>query len=154
MLKRQQGKVEVFFIDYGNKDVTTDRRLRPLDPALSTQVISPQAVECRLAHLIVADPTDGADGQEAAMTFSEVAFGKPVLARVEDRKAGVLHVTLFVDAQTNVNEQLVSEGLARVEKTTPKRAQPLIQALKEKEEIAKRERKGMWQYGDCDFDED
>ena len=58
VLKRQQGKVEVFFVDYGNKAITTDEQLRPLDPTLSTQVISAQAVECRLAHLLVSDPGD------------------------------------------------------------------------------------------------
>jgi staphylococcal nuclease domain-containing protein 1 len=154
VLKRQQGKVEVFFIDYGNKDITTDDQLRPLDPTLSPQVISAQAVECRLAHLIVSDPTDGADGQDAANTFSGQVWGKPLLARIEDRKAGVLHVTLFVDAQTNINEQLVAAGLARVEKTASKRSLPLLQALQEKERGAKAERNGMWTYGDIDDDDD
>lgn len=147
VLKRQQGKVEVFFLDYGNTDLTTDDRLRPLDPTLNTQVITPQAVECRLAHLIVNEPDDGADGNEAAVAFSSAAWGKPLLARVEDRKAGVLHVTLFVDAQTNINEHLISQGLARVRKTVSKRDMPLVQALLEKQQAAKMERKGMWQYG-------
>lgn len=154
VLKRQQGKVDVFFIDYGNKDVVADDRLRPLDPTLNTQVVAAQAVECRLAHLVVSDPTDGADGQDAAVAFSAAAWGKPLLARIEDRKAGVLHVTLFVDAQTNINEQLVSAGLARVEKTAAKRLLPLLQALQEKELTAKKERNGVWKYGDIDDDED
>jgi staphylococcal nuclease domain-containing protein 1 len=147
VLKRKDGKVEVFFVDYGNKDLTTDDKLRPLEPTLSTQVISPQALECRLAHLVVADASDEADGNDAAIALSDAAWGKQLLARVEDRKAGVLHVTLFVDAQTNVNEELVAAGLARVEKTASKRALPLLQALQEKERVAKTGRAGMWKYG-------
>ena len=147
VLKRKDGKVEVFFVDYGNKDLTTDDKLRPLEPTLSTQVISPQALECRLAHLVVSDASDEADGYDAAVAFSDAACGKQLLARVEDRKAGVLHVTLFVDAQTNVNEELVAAGLARVEKTASKRALPLLQALQEKERVAKTGRAGMWKYG-------
>merc|ERR1712194_258072 len=137
VLKRKDGKVEVFFVDYGNKDLTTDDKLRPLEPTLSTQVISPQALECRLAHLLVSDASDEADGNDAAIAFSDAAWGKQLLARVEDRKAGVLYVTLFVDAQINVNEQLV-------EKIASKRALPLLQALQEKERVAKTERAGMW----------
>ena len=155
VLKRQQGKVEVFFVDYGNKDVTTDDKLRPLDPTLSTQAVAPQAIECRLAHLVVADPTDGDHGEEAAITLSE-SMGKPVAARVEDRKpGGAVHVTLIVDGgKVNLNEKLVSEGLARVEKTFVKKAQPLVEALKEKQNDAKRGRLGMWKYGDIDDEED
>lgn len=147
VLKRKDNKVEVFFVDYGNKDLTTDDQLRPLDPTLSTQAIPPQALECRLAHLVVSDASDDADGNDAAIAFSDAAWGKQLLARVEDRKAGVLHVTLFVDAQTNFNEDLVAAGLARVEKTASKRALPLLQALQEKERIAKAGRAGMWKYG-------
>jgi len=154
VLKRKDNKVEVFFVDYGNKDLTTDDQLRPLDPTLSTQAIPPQALECRLAHLVVSDASDDADGNDAAIAFSDAAWGKQLLARVEDRKAGVLHVTLFVDAQTNFNEDLVAAGLARVEKTASKRALPLLQALQEKERIAKAGRAGMWKYGDIDDDED
>ena len=147
VLKRKDNKVEVFFVDYGNKDITTDDQLRPLDPTLSTQAIPPQALECRLAHLVVSDASDDADGNDAAIAFSDAAWGKQLLARVEDRKAGVLHVTLFVDAQTNFNEELVAAGLARVEKTASKRTLPLLQALQEKERIAKAGRAGMWKYG-------
>jgi len=154
VLKKEKGKTTVQFVDYGNKDVATDDKLRPLDPTLSTQVIAPQAIECRLAHLIVQDPSDGADGEEAAITLSE-SMGKPVAARVEERKGALVYVTLIVDGgKLNLNEKLVSDGLARVEKTFVKKAQPLVEALKEKQNEAKRGRIGMWKYGDIEDDED
>ena len=87
---------------------------------------------------------DDADGFDAAQALGSAAWGKPMLARVEDREAGMLLVTLFDDKQQNVNESLVKEGLARVEKTFPKRAAPLVKSLCEKELIAKMAHLGMW----------
>ena len=151
---RSADGITVFFLDYGNTDVVGRDRLKPLDPTLSPQAVSPQAVECRLAYLVVGAPDDSADGQEATLAMSSAAWGKPMLARVEDRDAGVLLVTLFDDAQTNVNELLVAEGLARVEKKPPKRAALLVQHLSEKQQAAKSSRLGMWRYGDIEEDDD
>jgi staphylococcal nuclease domain-containing protein 1 len=150
---KQGDDYTVFFIDYGNTDIVKSDRLKPLDPTLSAQAISPQAVECRLAYLAVGEPTDDGDGTEAANAFGSAVWNKPMLARVEDREGGVLLVTLFDDAQQNVNEMLVSEGLARVDKGTPRRAAPLVNGLKEKEEAAKSGRAGMWRFGDIDEDD-
>jgi len=73
-----------------------------------------------------------------------------MLARVEDRDAGVLLVTLFDDKQQNVNESLIKDGLARVEKKPPKRAAALVKGLYEKELVAKTSHIGMWRYGDVE----
>lgn len=147
------GEYTVFFIDYGNTDLVDLKRLQPLDPTLSPQAVSPQAVECKLAYLIVSSPDDEADGLEAATALGDAAWGKPMLARVEDRAAGVLLITLFDDANQNVNESLVKEGLARVEKKPPKRAAVLVKGLYEKELVAKTSHIGMWRYGDVEEEE-
>ncbi|KAL3924316.1 MAG: hypothetical protein SGPRY_003952 [Prymnesium sp.] len=150
---RSAGEYTVFFIDYGNTDVVDIKRLKPLDPTLSPQAVSPQAVECRLAYLIVSPADDEADGLDAANKLGSMAWGKPMLARVEDRDAGVLLVTLFDDAQQNVNDTLVEDGLARVEKKPPKRAAQLVKGLYEKELVAKTSHLGMWRYGDIEEEE-
>eukprot|EP00316_Scyphosphaera_apsteinii_P007722 CAMPEP_0119344144 /NCGR_PEP_ID=MMETSP1333-20130426/106819_1 /TAXON_ID=418940 /ORGANISM="Scyphosphaera apsteinii, Strain RCC1455" /LENGTH=892 /DNA_ID=CAMNT_0007356571 /DNA_START=39 /DNA_END=2717 /DNA_ORIENTATION=- len=153
VLKKERTSVTVFFIDYGNTDLCTADRLRPLDPTLGPATISAQAIDCRLACLIVGQSDDGGDGQEAAMSLAAAAWNKAVLARVEDRQGEILHVTLFDAAQQSVNEQLISAGLARVEKTVPKRNMLLAAGLREKEEAAKASRQGMWRYGDIEEDE-
>jgi staphylococcal nuclease domain-containing protein 1 len=150
---KQGGEYTVFFVDYGNVDVIKSDRLKPLDPTLSAQAISPQAVECRLAYLKVEPSDDDGIGSDAVNAFGEAIWNKPMLARVEDRDGGVLLVTLFDETNKNVNEMLIEEGLARVEKVTPRRAAPLVKALMEKEEGAKTKRTGMWRYGDIDEDE-
>lgn len=153
---RSGGEYTVFFVDYGNTDVVKKDRLKPLDPTLGTQLLSPQAVECRLAYLTASPASDGADGEDAAHYLSDHAWGKPMLARVEDRDSGVLLVTLIDPGppQANVNEALVSNGLVRVAKVVDKRAGPLVRSLREKEEAAKSARAGMWRFGDIDEDDD
>uniref|UniRef100_A0A7S2GFY6 Uncharacterized protein n=1 Tax=Haptolina brevifila TaxID=156173 RepID=A0A7S2GFY6_9EUKA len=155
VVSRSGAEFTVFFVDYGNTDVVSRDRLKPLDPSLGIQLLSAQAVECRLAHMIASPATDQADGEEAAIYLSQVAWGKPMLARVEDRNAGVLLVTLIdpVD-QSNINEALVEAGLLRVAKTFEKRAAPLVRALREKELLAKKGRHGMWRFGDIEEDDD
>lgn len=144
----------VFFLDYGNSDVVPRSQLKPLDPTLGPKELSPQALECRLAHLVANPATDGADGEDAAIALSSAAWGKPMLARVEERSGDVLMVTLFDDAnKQNINESLVADGLLRVSKGNEKRAAPLLRALREKEESARRGRMGMWRFGDIDEDD-
>lgn len=154
VVSRTATEFTVFFLDYGNTDVVARDRLRPLDPALGPQALSPQAVECRLAYLIASSPDDGADGEEAAHALSDAAWGKRMVARVEDRDSGVLLVTLIDDAQVVVNNSLVSEGLLRVAKTADKRAAPVVNKLRELENAAKSSRKGVWRFGDIEEDDD
>jgi len=150
---RAGGEYTVYFIDYGNTDVVGRDRLKALDPSLSPQAVSPQAVECRLAYLIVGSGDDDDHGEDAFQTLGEMAYGKPMLARVEDREAGVLLVTLFDEHKANINEILVGRGLARVEKKPPKRAASLVKGLYEKEMLAKAQHVGMWVHGDIEEEE-
>ena len=154
VVSRAATEFTVFFLDYGNTDVVTRDRLRPLDPSLGPQALSPQAVECRLAYLVAQPANDRAEGEEAAHALSDAAWGKPMLARVEDRDAGVLLVTLIDEAKANINEELVTQGLLRVAKSFQKRAAPLVASLREKEAAAKASRAGMWRFGDIEEDDD
>jgi len=151
--KKNGDEYTVLFIDYGNVDVVGADRLRALDAALGPAVISPQAIECRLACVSVGEGNDGGEGQEAVMALGKAAWGTPVLVRVEHRQGEVLHVTLFDAAQSSVSEQLIGAGLARVQKEVPKTLSLVASELREKEEAAKASRAGMWRYGDIDEDD-
>jgi len=152
VVKKEKGSFTVFFVDYGNSDVVTKERLAPLDPTIGLQAVSAQAMECRLACTTVASPEEG-DGLDALNMLGDDAWGKPVMARVDDRQGGTLHVTLFDASGDSVNEKLVSAGLARAEKKPLKRFATLAAALQKKEEEAKASRSGMWRYGDIDEDD-
>lgn len=146
----------VFFLDYGNSATVKKPNMRALDPSLDPKAgqYSPQALECRLAHVIAGDPGDGGDGEAAAYALSDAAWGKVVLARVEERSGDALNVTLFDKEQQNLNELLVKEGLVRVTKANDKRFMPQLRALREKEQDSRTRRMGMWRYGDMDDDDD
>ena len=146
----------VFFLDYGNSATVKKSSLRALDPSLDPKAgkYSPQALECRLAHVLAGDASDGGDGEEAAYALSDAAWGKVVLARVEERSGDCLSVTLFDKDQQNINEYLVKEGLVRVTKANDKRFMPQLKALRDAEQEARRGRKGMWRFGDIDDDDD
>lgn len=51
-----------------------------------------------------------------------------------------------------MNQQMVAEGFARVEKRAAKK--PAAKALLEAQETARKARLGIWEYGDVDSDED
>ena len=56
------------------------------------------------------------------------------------------------EAEPSVNEQMVAEGLARVEKWAARK--PAAAALLEVQETARKQRLGIWEYGDVDSDDD
>ena len=53
-----------------------------------------------------------------------------------------------------MNEQLVKEGYARVEKRRTARNYDAIETMTPMQEQAKTMRMGMWEYGDIDDDDD
>ena len=106
----------VFFLDYGNSATVKKSSLRALDPSLDPKAgkYSPQALECRLAHVLAGDASDGGDGEEAAYALSDAAWGGSCW-RVS-RSGGGFSVTLFDKDQQNINEYLVED--VRVTKAT------------------------------------
>ncbi|KAK5002304.1 hypothetical protein LTR28_011589, partial [Elasticomyces elasticus] len=128
-------------------------RLRPLDGAkFGTQKLRPRANDAVLSYLQF--PNTPEYLQEAAIMIGEVTGDRQLIARVDhtDQKDGTMFVTLFLDA---VNADIVGEGLAMV----PRKPKPweragadVLAALKKREELAKEEKRGMWEYGD--FSED
>ena len=96
----------------------------------------------------------GPDFSPACDRLSDAAWGKVVLARVEERIGDALNVTLFDKEQQNLNELLVKEGLLRVTKANDKRFMAQLRGLREKEQEARTRRMGMWRYGDMDDDDD
>ncbi|XP_027339745.1 ribonuclease TUDOR 1 isoform X2 [Abrus precatorius] len=159
---------EVFYLDYGNQEEVPYSQLRPLDPSVSTAPGLAQL--CSLAYVKVPN-LDEDFGQEAAEYLSEQTLnsGQEFRAKVEERDTSggkmkgqgtgtVLAVTLVaVDSEISVNAAMLKEGLARLEKRNRRDRKEKQEALENLEMFqgeARTSRRGMWQYGDIQSDDE
>ncbi|GLT39904.1 hypothetical protein SLA2020_140700 [Shorea laevis] len=161
-------KFEVFYIDYGNQEEVVYSQLRPLDSSVSAAPALAQL--CSLAYIKVPGLEDEY-GTEAAQFLSEQTMGSTheFRAKVEDRDTSggkvkgqgsgtVLIVTLVaVDAEISVNAAILQEGLAKMEKRRKwdsKDRQVALDNLEKFQSEAKTGRRGIWQYGDVESDDE
>ncbi|KAK7316871.1 hypothetical protein RJT34_00642 [Clitoria ternatea] len=159
---------EVFYIDFGNQEEVPYSQLRPLDPSVSAAPGLAQL--CSLAYIKIPNLEEDF-GQEAAEYVSELTLssGKEFRAKVEERDTSggkakgqgtgtILAVTLVaVDAEISVNAAMLQEGLARIEKRNRwdrKERQLALENLEMFQEEARRSRRGIWQYGDIQSDDE
>ncbi|KAL2347119.1 hypothetical protein Fmac_001119 [Flemingia macrophylla] len=159
---------EVFYIDYGNQEAVPFSQLRPVDPSVSAAPGLAQL--CSLAYVKIPNLEEDF-GQEAAEYLSELTLrsGKEFRAKVEEKDTSggkvkgqgtgtILAVTLVaVDAEISVNAAMLQEGLGRTEKRNRwdrKERQTALDNLEMFQEEAKTSRRGMWQYGDIQSDDE
>jgi len=160
--KKLYGKVKVLFVDYGNiAIVPIATHLRPLDDALDTSRIPAIAKEAQLAQIQVRSLDDD-DGVDAARMLSRLAWGRNMSARILCQIEGKAFLTLSDpndDSGMSVNELLVLKGLA----LTANKAESMTVMAKmvdnnslvklsadvvTAQESARKQRIGMWRYGD------
>ena len=157
---RDAKKADVLFIDYGNSETLPWSELRPMtQPQFSLGKLKPQALDAALSFLQF--PTSAEYLADAVRFLEQVTGGKQLVASVEfEEKDGTLWVTLF-DAESeggeeaSVNAEVVTEGAAMVSrkfKGWEKARGKIVEGLKVKEEEAKEQRLGMWEYGDLTED--
>lgn len=154
------------YIDYGNTETVTVDRIRALPAEFQKQPA--QAKRAKLAY-ISAPEMDSEYGSEAAEFFKSLCWGKDLLANIQFttsvREKGskteteIHHITLG-DEETKIfiNAAMVMHGLACVDskKKLPQRGVKwaMWDILREEEEIAKKDRLNIWQYGEYGSDDD
>eukprot|EP00536_Pseudo-nitzschia_multiseries_P013298 jgi/Psemu1/211191/e_gw1.558.31.1 len=169
IVEKQAGgtKAVVLFLDHGNiATVPVATHLRPLDPSLGTDQIPAAAKEATLA-LTISRPLSDDHGLDCAHKFQKLCWGKDLRVCTTGRdESGKMAIVIFSDSGESVNEQLVRAGLARVAKPSSVQALAanmvdgstvikLAADLNAAQEVARKSRAGMWQYGDIgDEDED
>lgn len=159
---REAKKAEVVYIDYGNSETLPWTRLRPLSqPQFSPQSkLKAQAVDAQLSFIQLSNnPEYLADSVN--FIAQEIA-NRQLVANVDQvEKDGTLWVTLFDPKESktgdqSLNAEVISEGLAIVPKKLrawERGANDILDALKKRQDQAKEERRGMWEYGELDMDD-
>ncbi|CAO3596818.1 unnamed protein product [Absidia cylindrospora] len=143
---------EVLYIDFGNSETIPSYRIQPL--ASQFKSLKPQAQEAMLSF--VKCPQKESDyGIECMERFQDLTAGKQLVANVDAKENGVLCLTVYdpshsTSAEASINLEMVRDGQAVV---TPKvryaSAYPeIVKSLQEAEAAARRDRLGMFEYGD------
>lgn len=158
---RENKTSEVVYIDYGNSETIPWSRLRSLDQSrFGVQKLRAQAVDAVLSFLQF--PTAADYLSDAVHFINDTITGRNLVANVDyiDPREGTLYVTLFDPKQSDsgndsVNGDIISEGLAMVPKKLKaweRAAGDVLAVLKKREQVAKDNRLGQWEYGDLTED--
>ncbi|KAG9295989.1 hypothetical protein G9A89_011841 [Geosiphon pyriformis] len=150
--------VDVTYIDYGNGETIPLSRTRPIPPNFSQ--LPPQSHEAVLSFLKV--PAKEEDyGEEAYERFRDLAHNKQLVANIDFVDNKVRHLTLYdprisQSPEMSLNAELVRDGLALVDKKLRyvRVNSSIVKKLSEAQEQAKKDRLGMFEYGDVTVDED
>ena len=156
---------EVVYIDFGNTEKQPWSKLRPLDQTkFGVQRLKPQAVDCQLSFVQLPASSDYLG--DAINFLYELTEGKRLVGSFDyvDAKEGINYVTLF-DPESegaqkvteSINRRMVQEGHALVARKLKawersKVFEPVLRSLKEAENEAKENRRGVWEYGDITDD--
>ncbi|KAJ3417103.1 hypothetical protein HDV05_006962 [Chytridiales sp. JEL 0842] len=161
----------VIFIDYGNSETVPSSRIRPLDAKFSVMNLAAQAKEARLAYVTVPD-LDADWGDVAYEKIRDDTEGRKLVASIVGRNQStessgtVMQVVLSPSTtkrpDASLNYGLVAEGLATLDRNVEKRfnaktkgitiekgtKNEVIASLLEAQELARKQRNGLWRYGD------
>lgn len=152
---KEKGKVEVVFIDYGNKEVVTAAALRKL-PAAAFK-FRPQAARAELAGIKAKGLSAGELGVQCGKEFKAAVWERKLRVQEVGRAGGgLLQVVIWSkpeDAhkyQASVNARLLKKGLARSEAGLPLAMQKAFDGAQTE---AKVEQLGLWEEDEEDEDE-
>lgn len=157
---------EVVYIDYGNSEQLSWSNLRPLDqPQFAVQKLRGQAIDAVLSFIQLPTATDYF--RDATDFIADATDGRTLVASFDfvDAKEGLSYITLF-DEKTSgssatfadsVNKEVVANGYAMVPKKLKawergRSSEEVLKKLRQVEDEAKADRRGMWQYGDITED--
>ncbi|TEB38403.1 transcription factor [Coprinellus micaceus] len=151
-------EAEVTFIDYGNQDTIAFSNIRPLDQKFRS--LAGQAHDARLSFVKLPKP-DSEYYFEAIERFRSLCEGRKLVANIDHREGPLLHLRLIdpadpsaaLDPLACINAELVAEGLASVDRKGCRYIQAypqVVQKLRSSVSIAKRDRAGMFEFGDVE----
>ncbi|WVF72237.1 hypothetical protein IAT40_007049 [Kwoniella sp. CBS 6097] len=149
----------LYFIDYGNEETLPFSRIRPLDSKFKS--LAGQAKEARLSFIKLV-PRSSEYGGDAFRRFNYLTEGRKLIANVDQKEGNLLHLRLIDPADPNaaddplacLNADLVREGLATIDKSCRyiNSYPQVLRKLQDATEGAKRDRLGIFEFGDVSED--
>ncbi|KAJ7647235.1 hypothetical protein FB45DRAFT_892832 [Roridomyces roridus] len=154
-------EAEVTFIDYGNQDTVSFADIRPLDQKFRS--LPGQAHEARLSFVKLVGP-ESEYYAEAIDRFRALCEGRKLVANIDHKEGSVLHLRLMdpsdpaaaEDPLACINADLLHDGVASIDRKNCRylAAYPqVVQRLQKSVVQAKKERLGMFEFGDVEEDE-
>ncbi|XP_059470749.1 staphylococcal nuclease domain-containing protein 1 [Neocloeon triangulifer] len=144
--------VEVFYVDYGNRESVSTSRCAALPPAFTAP--KPYAHEYTLA--LVKLPSDVEDRADAIDEVKKVLItNDPVFINVEYRVGTQEFVSVATDKEgkDDIIKYLLEEGFLLLENRRDRRLKKLMDEYHASQEAAKRAHARIWQYGDITEDD-
>lgn len=179
--RQQDGKdsYEVFYLDFGNRDVVEAKDLAPIsEDRAALRHRTPLAFAVRLAHVKAPSLEEDYGVESARLLQSAVGAGQKlrlVVCRegqgsVQGSRQELVRSCVVYEhhggkdgegegdeCRDSVQAEMVGRGLARVDKSAGTRRQQEkeeVAALREEEEHARKDRVGLWEYGDVGSDDE
>ncbi|KAK7472782.1 hypothetical protein VKT23_000889 [Stygiomarasmius scandens] len=155
-------EAEVTFIDYGNQDIVGFNNIRPLDPKFRS--LPGQAHDARLSFVKL--PGSESDYHaEAIDRFRQLCEGRKLVANIDHKEGTLLHLRLIDstnpasagDPLECINAELLRDGVASLDRKGCKYLSAYPQLMKKFQSSigeAKRNRLGMFEFGDVEEDDE
>ncbi|CAG9558149.1 unnamed protein product [Danaus chrysippus] len=140
---------QIFYIDYGNREVVSQTRLALL-PA-GTESEPPYATEYSL--VCIKFPADADDRLEAVRAFSLDTLNKKLLLNLETRGSPPAVTLVEPTTNTDIGKNLIKEGLVLMESIRDPRLSGLVAEYRLAQEHAKSSRLNLWRHGDITEDD-
>ncbi|WWD01433.1 hypothetical protein V866_008377 [Kwoniella sp. B9012] len=152
-------EAQLYFIDYGNEETLPFSRIRPLDSKFKG--LPGQAKEARLSFVKLV-PRTSEYGSDALRRFNYFTENRKLVANIDQKEGNLLHLRLIDPSDPNaaddplacINADLAREGLATIDKSVRYlNAYPQVKRkLEDAMEGAKRDRLGIFEFGDVSED--
>ncbi|KAJ6587021.1 hypothetical protein DFH09DRAFT_1430137 [Mycena vulgaris] len=154
-------EAEVTFYDYGNQDTVAFSNIRPLDQKFRS--LPGQAHEARLSFVKLVGP-ESEYYPEAIERFRSLCEGRKLVANIDHKEGSLLHLRLIdpsdptaaEDPLACINADLLHDGVAAIDRKNCKYLSAYPQVVKKLQSAvaqAKKERLGMFEFGDVEEDE-
>ncbi|KAF8638063.1 hypothetical protein AX16_010695 [Volvariella volvacea WC 439] len=155
-------EAEITFIDYGNQETVPFSDIRPLDPKFRS--LPGQAHDARLSFIKLAGPETDYHA-EAVDRFRALCEGRKLIANIDHKEGNTLHLRLIdptnpasaSDPLECINADLLREGVASIDRKGCRYLHvypQVVKKLRDSVAEAKRNRLGMFEFGDVEEDDD